>query len=458
MTVRYSKFLRPIILTGDFVVLNLAFLLAYYFKLLPEFSFNIPNAYILLFVYVNIQWLIVSLLLNRSELSRLISYTDIAKKTLQAIILHFFSLMAVLVFIKTGYFSRVFLFLGYTFLVVLLLAWRLSLVFLLRNYRRMGYNHRAYVVVGYGTIGEQLVAFLNNHPEFGYHFKGFFDIDMDFNNIQGNLEDLEKLCAQEDIDEIYCSLPNLEKDHLKQIAQFADKNLVRIKIVPDIHLIGDKSLTVEKYGPVPIVLNRKEPLEVAINRNLKRLFDIGFSLLVIVCILSWLVPLVAILIKLDSPGPIFFLQKRGGKNGKHFWCLKFRTMYNRQEKKFKLATQNDSRITRVGKILRKTSLDEFPQFINVLKGDMTIVGPRPHAIEVDNIFQNIVDKYMVRYFVKPGITGLAQIKGFRGNDDIYMKYRIRMDVFYVENWTFLLDLKIILKTITHMIHGDKNAF
>ncbi|NJO03450.1 MAG: undecaprenyl-phosphate glucose phosphotransferase, partial [Bacteroidia bacterium] len=190
----------------------------------------------------------------------------------------------------------------------------------------------------------------------------------------------------------------------------------------------------------------------------KRFFDIVFALIVSILVLSWLIPIVALLIKLDSRGPVFFMQKRGGKDGQEFWCIKFRTMYHRNEGKFRLATKDDCRITPVGKFLRKTSLDEFPQFINVLKGNMTIVGPRPHAIEVDKVFRKAVDKYMVRYLVKPGITGLAQIKGFRGNDDIYMKYRVRMDVFYVENWSFLLDLKIIGLTVSKMLLGDKNAF
>jgi len=207
-------------------------------------------------------------------------------------------------------------------------------------------------------------------------------------------------------------------------------------------------------------LARHEPLNDRLNQLLKRAFDVAFSLGVLVFVLSWLIPLIALLIRLDSKGPIFFKQRRAGKEGKDFYCFKFRTMYVNKEADTKQASRNDSRITKVGRFLRKTSLDEFPQFLNVLLGDMSVVGPRPHPIALNERFSPVIEKFMVRHLVKPGVTGLAQAKGYRGEtrELRQMVNRVRMDIFYVENWSFLLDLKIIFWTVFSVLKGDKNAF
>jgi lipopolysaccharide/colanic/teichoic acid biosynthesis glycosyltransferase len=185
-----------------------------------------------------------------------------------------------------------------------------------------------------------------------------------------------------------------------------------------------------------------------------------FSLLVIVFVYPWLLPIIALLIKIDSRGPIFFWQQRSGRNNQNFWCLKFRSMYVNDESNFKQATRDDNRITRVGRILRKTNLDEMPQFFNVLLGHMSVVGPRPHPIKLDENFRTIIERYDERNLVKPGVTGLAQVKGYRGETahPQLMKNRVRVDLFYIENWTFILDLKIIFLTVTSMMRGDRNAF
>ncbi|NIK74216.1 putative colanic acid biosynthesis UDP-glucose lipid carrier transferase [Thermonema lapsum] len=201
------------------------------------------------------------------------------------------------------------------------------------------------------------------------------------------------------------------------------------------------------------------PLDKPGNALLKRGFDIVFSLLVVIFVLSWLVPLLALLIKLDSRGPVFFIQERGGKNGKTFRCIKFRTMrYCPRDTEYKPTLKNDCRVTRLGAWLRRTSLDELPQFFNVLKGDMSVIGPRPHAIQEDEKFSELIPNYPLRYLVKPGITGLAQINGNRGfNTDLY-KSRVNYDLYYIQNWSFWLDLKIILSTALKVVFGDKYAF
>ena len=192
----------------------------------------------------------------------------------------------------------------------------------------------------------------------------------------------------------------------------------------------------------------------------KRIFDILFSTLIIIGILSWLTPIMAIIIKLDSKGPVFFLQKRNGLNYKVFNCYKFRSMELNAHKDIDLALINDLKITKVGRFIRKTSIDEIPQFFNVLWGDMSVVGPRPHPISHNDKYALMTDKFMVRHFVKPGITGLAQTKGCRGEveteEDI--KNRVKYDVFYMENWSILLDIKIIFNTIYNTLKGDKKAY
>ena len=193
---------------------------------------------------------------------------------------------------------------------------------------------------------------------------------------------------------------------------------------------------------------------------LKRVFDIIFSSSVIIFILSWLTPLVAILIKLESKGPVFFKQARNGFNYKEFYCYKFRSMTTNSEANFYQATRGDQRITNIGKFIRKTSIDELPQFFNVLFGDMSVVGPRPHMVSHTDMYAKRIDKFMVRHFVKPGITGLAQISGYRGEveTDKDIIGRVKFDIFYIENWSLLLDLKIIFKTAINAVKGEEKAY
>lgn len=192
----------------------------------------------------------------------------------------------------------------------------------------------------------------------------------------------------------------------------------------------------------------------------KRIFDIGFSLLISLFVLSWLLPLLGLAIRLNSPGPMLFVQLRTGRNGRQFRCFKLRTMICRQETEFRQASQNDPRITKLGQILRKTNLDELPQFLNVLLGDMSLVGPRPHPIPLDAKHWHTLPNYADRYAVKPGITGLAQVRGCRGETDTLqkMEHRVRLDRWYISNRSLALDLKICWWTVAKMIQGDKKAW
>jgi lipopolysaccharide/colanic/teichoic acid biosynthesis glycosyltransferase len=202
------------------------------------------------------------------------------------------------------------------------------------------------------------------------------------------------------------------------------------------------------------------PLDKLFNKALKRGFDISFSVIVIICIVSWLLPLLALMIKLSSRGPIFFKQLRTGMNNKNFICWKLRSMYINDEADNLQASLNDTRVTLVGKFLRKFSLDELPQFYSVLIGNMSVVGPRPHMLNHTELYSKLIDNYMARHFIRPGITGLSQVEGYRGliHNHQVLKNRIKFDLIYLKRWSFLLDMKIILKTVKLVLLGDSNAF
>ena len=255
-------------------------------------------------------------------------------------------------------------------------------------------------------------------------------------------------------------MAELTNKELLQLIDFADNNLKILKFIPDNKEIYTKKLDFTYYGYLPILSLRKIPMEEPFNKFIKRVFDIVFSLTIIVGILSWLTPILGLLIKLESRGPVFFKQKRNGLDYKEFYCYKFRSMTPNPLAHLFQATKQDERVTRVGRIIRKTSMDELPQFINVLKGEMSVVGPRPHMVSHTHMYAGRIDKFMVRHFIKPGITGLAQVSGYRGeveSDEDIIK-RVKFDIFYLENWSILLDVKIAFQTVYNAIRGEDKAY
>jgi putative colanic acid biosynthesis UDP-glucose lipid carrier transferase len=265
---------------------------------------------------------------------------------------------------------------------------------------------------------------------------------------------------EKNIDEIYCSVAELTNDQINELIFFADNNLRELKFIPDNKDIYTKKLKYEYYDYIPILSLRSIPLGEPINKFVKRTFDLIFSSAVIIFLLSWLTPIIAVLIKLESKGPVFFKQSRNGFNYEEFNCYKFRSMTPNKEANLNQVTRGDQRITKVGQFLRKTSIDELPQFYNVLFGDMSVVGPRPHMVSHTNMYAKKIDKFMVRHFVKPGITGLAQISGFRGEveSDKDIINRVKYDIFYIENWSLLLDIKIIFQTLINLVKGEDKAY
>ena len=274
------------------------------------------------------------------------------------------------------------------------------------------------------------------------------------------ISEAKKYVIANKIDEIYASINSLTNNEIDNLIHFADNNLKTIKFLPDSKNTFLRNLAVEYYGYIPIISLRTIPLDKEVNKRLKRFFDFVFSLIIIVGIMSWLTPLIALLIKLESKGPVFFKQKRNGLNYEEFSCYKFRSMQLNPIADIEQVQKNDPRITKVGKFIRKTSIDELPQFFNVLLGEMSVVGQRHHMVSHTEMYAKSIDKFMVRHFIKPGITGLAQTNGFRGEVETETDIinRVKYDIFYLENWSLLLDIKVVLATVVNAVKGEEKAY
>lgn len=350
-----------------------------------------------------------------------------------------------------------------TFFVVFVM-WRVAARLCLKAYRSSGHNYQRVVIVGAGKNGLELYDELMLQVYYGYRVIGVFDDNEDLKNsvpeYKGLVSEAEAFCLENDVDEIYCALPSSQDEKIIRLLNFAEKNMIRFYLLPEFYRYLKRKLTLKSVGHLPVVALRDEPLQYWHNRFFKRCFDVIFSFFVLVFIYPVMYAVLGVLIKLSSPGPVIFKQLRTGLYGKDFYCYKFRSMRLNDESDDKQAEQADPRTTKVGQLIRKTNLDEFPQFFNVLRGDMSVVGPRPHMLKHTRMYSELIDRYMVRHLVKPGITGLAQVTGCRGETKTVkqMEERVKRDVWYIENVSFLLDAKIIYYTILGMFGGDKNAY
>lgn len=335
-----------------------------------------------------------------------------------------------------------------------IVLFRVTFIKVMKRYRSLGRNYRNVVILGDTPDTKRLAKTFQESSDLGYRLKHTISFkEFDFDR-------LTQIIEEDEVNEIYISAHKFTNKEFNKIIDYADNNLIKIRVVPNFSGFFASNLKLDYVGFQPILVHREIALDDIVNASIKRGFDIVFSLLVIVGLLSWLVPLMALIIKWESKGPIFFIQKRSGINNEDFGCIKFRSMAVNAQSDAMQATKGDMRVTRVGAFIRKTSIDELPQFINVLLGDMSVVGPRPHMVRHTKEFSDVVDRYMLRHFVKPGITGLAQTMGYRGETKSKgdIKGRITLDRFYIENWNFFLDLKIIYKTVVNGVRGEENAY
>lgn len=445
---RYSGYLRPISYAIDLTIVSI---MAFIFF---EGRYALSN----FIVFASISWILLSIWSNFYEVYRFTHVVRIVSLLLKQAVI-----FTILVFAYFGFYqfvqSEPYLIVKYILFTFLFISiFKFTIHFLLKRYRSLfGGNNRKVIIIGKNKKTELLEKFFNDSPEYGYQLKEVFNLR---NGSQIEIEDCIEYVMKNKIDEIYFSAAELANEEIAKLIDFADNNLKVLKFLPDNKDIYTKKLDFDYYGVLPILSLRKIPIDEPLNQFIKRGFDIALSLFVLVGILSWLTPILAIVIRLDSKGPTFFKQMRNGLDYKEFTCYKFRSMKPNPTADLYQVTKGDERITKVGRFLRKTSIDELPQFFNVLIGDMSVVGPRPHMVSHTHMYAERIDKFMVRHFVKPGITGLAQVSGYRGevetNEDIVN--RVRLDIFYIENWSLLLDIKIVFQTAFNALKGEEKAY
>ncbi len=442
---RYSKLIRPILYALDLLIISVF-----------SYSFLTNNGINLGVIIVF--WLILSLFFSFYKVYRFTKVVKIVSLLSKQIfvfglmIVSYFYLFKINISLKD-------LLAFFCLLFIVLNLWRISLHYFFIKYRLVtGSNYRQVVIIGSNKSTKKLEWFFNNQLGYGYKYQGYFT-DKDDPNKKGSIKQSFDFILENQTDEVYCSVKDLTNTQIEKFIEFCDVEVKSLKFIPDNKELYSKSLHLNYYELLPILSLRKIPLDDSVNSLIKRTFDIIFSIFVIIFVLSWLIPILGLLIVIESKGPIFFRQDRPGIKNKGFGCYKFRSM-SLNSRSEDSAARNDPRVTRIGKFIRKTSIDELPQFFNVFFGEMSVVGPRPHLWKQNEIYGTDIPKYMVRHFVKPGVTGLAQVKGYRGEietrEDIIN--RTKYDIFYIENWSMLLDLNIIIQTILNIFKGQDKAY
>jgi len=467
MIYRYTTFIKAINLSIDYAILNISMVIAYLIVDKSYIFWASNKNYLPIVLVFNLIWLLSANItglyervLNKDSIS---TYQSVFKTYLLFVCLIGFTILIV-IGPKAYSIPRDYLFYALALYGFLLGVWKLIFLAIRKSDRNLLIDARNVIIVGAGRIGMDLYQYFGSDGGRGYKVLGFFDDEpgkvLDKSLYLGNTDNCIDYVITNQVDEIFCALPVTDSDKIEKLMLDADKHLIRFKIVPEYYINSKKSMFVQNFDHIPIIAVRTEPLESMLNRSVKRLFDFVFSIFVITFILSWLYPLLAIIIKMQSPGPVLFVQLRSGRDNLPFKCYKFRSMTVNNESDKQQATRNDRRVTKIGALMRRTSLDELPQFFNVLMGEMSVVGPRPHMISHTEEYSQLIDQFMVRHFMKPGITGWAQVKGHRGETKTTdaMLQRVEADVWYLENWSFLLDMKIIFLTVWNTLRGEDNAF
>jgi putative colanic acid biosysnthesis UDP-glucose lipid carrier transferase len=339
---------------------------------------------------------------------------------------------------------------------------RLLIRYTIKHLHHQGCDSMRVIFLGSGPE-MQPIADIMNDPWNGYNLLGTFSDDPN-NHLKkvkrlGFVADACDYVHQNEIEEVYCGLSERAAPELESLFRICNLQVIRIYLVPTIHNIMSRRTYIKDFGDSKIFTLHREPLEVYYNRLLKRCFDIIFSGLFLLIIYPIFYLVIAIITKLTNPGPVYFIQDRTGYNGETFKCLKFRSMCVNDQADNLQATANDTRITYFGRFLRKSSIDEFPQFINVFRGEMSVVGPRPHMLAHTEYYSNLISEYMVRHYIRPGVTGWAQVSGCRGETKTTteMEKRVKKDIWYIEHWSVWLDIIIILKTIFGVFIPDQKA-
>jgi len=463
MNRQFERYLQLTLVILDLMILNLAFILArlvFFEKLGKGFSLNYTS-YLLV---CNVVWLVLSFFFQVYITKVILNFEYFTKRTIQVYMAWMIVILFYLFFSREFSISRLFILSTLGSFGLGLLLNRFLYVGIKNYFRKSHSLIKKVLILGYNDTAKQLARYFEEDG-INTQLVGFIEDNKNINELShypvlGDVSNSLEVAREMDVQEIFSTITPEQDKSIYDLMYQAEKACIRFKIVPNLSVFITRDVHIEYLRDLPILSLRSEPLEDVGNMLKKRIVDIVISLFVIIFFLSWMIPLFALLIFIETGESVFFRQLRSGRNNKPFYCLKFRSMRTNRDADKRQATRNDERITKLGRIIRKTSLDEFPQFLNVLRGEMSLVGPRPHMIKHTNDFSKIVDEYMIRQFLKPGITGWAQIHGFRGEitNPEQIKKRVDKDLWYLENWSLWLDIRILFLTVYLIFRGDKNAF
>ena len=463
MNKQFERYLQITLVVLDLIVLNLGYLLCH-FTLSKHIDTGAKDAYMLYWTISIALWLLLSFFLRTYAEKIILNFEHFTKRTIQVYLVWIIFLMFYLFFFRELRLSRLFIVSTIAGFGSGLLINRFIYLGINKYFSTSNYLIKKVIILGYNDTAKKLAKYFEEDG-LNTQLIGYIENDENIQELSNypvlaGISDTLQVAKEMDIQEIFSTITPEQNKDIYQLMQQSERECIRFKIVPNLSLFITREVHIEYFGELPILSLRSEPLDDVGNRIKKRSLDIIVSSLTIIFILSWLMPLLGLLIFLESGFPIFFKQLRTGKDKKSFYCWKLRSMKSNKDANIKQATQNDSRITKIGKFLRKTSLDEFPQFINVFRGEMSLVGPRPHMVKHTSDYSQIVDEYMIRQFIKPGITGWAQINGYRGEitNPEQIQMRVNKDIWYLENWTLWLDIQILFLTVYFIFKGDENAY
>jgi len=417
--------------------------------------------FILFTVYINLLWIVLSRVLQVYRSIRFERAFRMLFINFVAIVLFFFLFLMYFQIFTFNYLDRDQLKNYFVVFFLLVILTKAGMRLLIPYLNRILNHRRVAIIVGYNRNARELSKFFRNDTWSDYHFNGFISDVIPGKEAQlGSYTELKSYLENNRVDDIFILLSIIPVHLKQQIADIAKNQSTNIHLVPDLSYFNSMNVSYVNFGNIPVLQLQRSPLNQPQNVIMKRIFDLLVSVIVIVGLLSWLAPLIWFANRLLYNTGVFFVQWRNGLNNKPFRCYKFKSMCDNDTADRDTALQTDPRTTKFGRFLRKTSIDELPQVFNVFLGQMSIVGPRPHMLKHTDEYRKVLNQFMVRHIVKPGMTGLAQVNGFRGGifDKKHLMNRVKFDIQYIENWTLWMDIKIILLTIFAVINGGKNAY
>lgn len=463
MNTEFRKSLKTILVLLDLTAINFVWLITYLYFLNSVVT-QTNNLFYSFAFFVNFIWITISLSFGLYDEKAVVSFEIFSQKTAKVYFLWLVLMDMILVYAGEIHTISEHIIIFSFFSLLGISANRL---FYLGIKKYLSHQHdmiNRVLILGFNDTAKKLAKYLEEDG-LNTQLMGFVENDENMEElttypVYANIENAVNVAKQLNVHEIFSTITPEQNNIIYRLIRDSEEQCMRFKVVPSLSSHVNRDVVVDFIKDLPVLSMRADPLEDVGNRMKKRIFDVLVSGLVIIFILTWLIPLVAILILLDSRGPVFFTQLRTGLTDNPFFCYKFRTMRINNESDSKQATKHDSRVTRLGAFLRKTSIDEFPQFFNVFRGEMSLVGPRPHMLKHTSEYAKIVEHYMIRQMLKPGITGWAQVNGLRGeiSNPIQIQQRVASDLWYLEHWSIWLDIKILFLTIHKVFVGDKQAY